>query len=71
MCQFEINKKSSLAIMVKKLFTFTSTHSGLKLTQVMFWQTFIALKHLFMFKYHVDQDKYVKILIPIHQKESI
>ena len=34
----------------------------------MFWSTFIALQHQFMFKYHVDHVKYVKLLIPIRKK---
>ena len=33
----------------------------------MFWSTLIALPHTFMFKYQVDNNKYVKFFIPIHQ----
>ena len=33
----------------------------------MFWSAFIALQHLFMFKYHVK----VKFLIPIHKKKYL
>ena len=36
----------------------------------MFWSTGIALQHPFMFKYQVDEDKYVNFLIPIHQSNK-
>ena len=41
---------------------------ALKLIQVMFWSTLIALQDPFIFKYQFDQEKYEKFLIPIHQK---
>ena len=32
---------------------------------------FIALQHLFLFKYHIDKEIYVKFLIQIHQKNYV
>ena len=50
-----------------KVITMCIYPETLKPILVVFWSTFIALQHLFMFKYQVDKEIYEQFLIQINQ----